>query len=130
MTFWQIGDEEPEDPRFIAAGPGACGLYHMAGAWCMRQVRYRPESEIPREWIVPDRWVKGWPNGVRLANRLMTSGLWYRVHGGYGYAWIRPSNNTDYVREKRAAERRKWDAKQARKKERNGDVIQLRKGSR
>lgn len=116
MTFWQIGDEEPEDPRFTDAGPGACGLYHMAGAWCMRQVRYRPEHEVPTEWLVPERYVKGWPNGARLANRLIDVGLWYRVRGGYHYAWIRPGNTAEYVRAKREAERRKWESKQARKR--------------
>ena len=124
MTFWQIGDEEPEDPRFVAAGPGACGLYHMAGAWCMRQVRYRPEIEVPPEWFVPDRWVRGWPNGARLANRLVDVGLWARVRGGYHYAWIRPGNTADYVRDKRAGERRKWEAKQAKKRQAAG-VIQI-----
>lgn len=116
MTFWQIGDEESEDPRFLTAGPGACGIYHMAGSWCMRQVRYRPEQEIPEEWFVPDRWVRGWPNGVRLANRLVEVGLWYRVVGGYGYAWLRSGNTAKYVRDRRAAERKKWEQKQARKR--------------
>jgi hypothetical protein len=116
MSFWLIGDEEPEDPRFVDAGPGACGLYFLAGAACMRQVRYRPENEVPLEWIVSDRWVRGWPNGVRLANRLVKVGLWVRVQGGYRYGWIQTRNKADAVREKRAVERRKWEAKQARKR--------------
>ncbi len=107
MTFWNIGDEEPEDPRFIEAGPGACGLYFMAGASCMRRVRYRPESEIPPEWFVPDTWVKGWPDGARLASRLVDVGLWHRVAGGYLYAWIQPRNTAEAVRGKRKRERAK-----------------------
>lgn len=116
MTFWLIGDEEPADPRFIAAGPGACGLYFMAGAHSMRQTRYRPEGEIPEEWFISDHWVRGWPNGPRLAARLVDNGLWRRATGGYEFAWIQRRNEADTVRAKRAAERRKWEAKQARKR--------------
>jgi hypothetical protein len=107
MTFWEIGDEEPEDPRFIAAGPGACGLYHMAGAYCMRQARYRPEHEVPPEWFVSDQWARGWQNGSRLAARLVENGLWFRVPGGYKFDWIRPRNTADAVRAKRKKERDK-----------------------
>lgn len=116
MTFWEIGDEEPEDPRFVSAGPGACGLYFMAGAWCMRQVRYRPENEIPDEWLIPDRWVRGWPNGVRLAGRLVDVGLWIQVDGGYRYGWLQPRNAAESVRTKRKKERDKWAAKAARRR--------------
>jgi hypothetical protein len=107
VTFWLIGDEEPEDPRFIRAGIGACGLYFMAGAACMRTVRYRRELEMPPDWTVSDRYVKSWPNGVRLANRLVDTGLWYRVDGGYAYEWIRTENTPAAVRKKRARERDK-----------------------
>ena len=107
MTFWFSGDEEPEDPRFIAAGPGACGLYFMAGAHCMRQTRYRPEDEIPAEWFVSDHWVRGWPNGLRLAARLVDNGLWVRIPGGYAFDWIQKRNTADAVRAKRKKEREK-----------------------
>lgn len=116
MTYWHIGDEEPEDPRFVTAGPGACGLYFMAGAWCLRQVRYRPENEIPGEWLISDRWVRGWPNGVRLAGRLVDVGLWLRVQGGYEYGWLQQRNTADAVRTNRKKEREKWEAKAARKR--------------
>jgi hypothetical protein len=107
MTFWLIGDEEPEDSRFIAAGPGACGLYFMAGAHCMRQTRYRPEDEIPTEWFVSDQWVRGWPNGARLAQRLVENGLWARTPGGYLFDWIQERNTAEAVRVKREKERAK-----------------------
>jgi len=112
VTFWYIGDEEPEDPRFIQAGPAACGLYHMTGAWCLRQVRYRPEREIPAEWFIPETWVRGWPNGIRLANRLLIVGLWIEVGGGYSYGWIRWQNTPEAVRR----ERKRQTAKKARQR--------------
>jgi len=112
--FWNIGDEEPDDPRFTQAGPGACGLYFMAGAWCLRQVRWRPEAEIPGEWFIPDRWVRGWPNGARLAARLVAVGLWTATTGGYYFEWIRPENTPDAVR----ADRKRKRAKKARQRAR------------
>lgn len=114
MTYFEIGDEEPEDPRFIEAGPGACGLYFMAGAWSMGQVRYRPYDEIPPEWFIPDRWVRGWPNGARLAAKLVAVGLWDRVLGGYSFGWIQSQNTADALRSRRKRERAKWEAKAAR----------------
>ena len=116
MTFWEIGDEESEDPRFIEAGPAACGLYFMAGSSCMRRIRYRPEIEIPDEWFISDRWVRGWPNGARLAGRLVDAKLWLRVPGGYQYAWIQPRNTPNAIRTKRKKDRSKWEAKAARKR--------------
>jgi len=116
MTFWEIGDEEPEDPRFIAAGPGACGLYFMAGAYCFRQVRYRPEHEIPQEWFISETWVRGWPNGLRLASRLVENGLWVRIPGGYAFDWIRTRNTADAERTRRKKERDKAAAKAAKKR--------------
>jgi hypothetical protein len=116
MTYWLIGDEEPEDHRFIQAGPGACGLYFMAGAWCMRQIRYRPESEIPPEWFIPDHYVRSWPNGARLAARLVHTGLWVSVEGGYYFTWIQPDNTADHVRGERKRERDKWARRQAAKR--------------
>jgi hypothetical protein len=111
--FWEIGDEEPDDPRFVTAGPGACGLYFMAGASCMRRVRYRPEFEIPGEWFISDQWVKGWPNGTRLANRLVDVDLWVRVPGGYQYVWIQPRNTAAAVR----AQRKRQAAKKRNQRE-------------
>ena len=113
MTFWYIGDEEPDDPRFIQAGLAAPGLYHMTGAWYLRQVRYGPEREIPAEGFIPETWVRSWPNGIRLANRLVRVGLWIEVDGGYRYGWIRWQNAVDAVRIQRKRERDKWARKQA-----------------
>jgi hypothetical protein len=119
MSFWLIGDEEPEDPRFIAAGPGACGLYFLAGAHCMRQTRYRPEDEIPEEWFVSDRWVRGWPNGARLATRLVENRLWSRTTGGYEFDWIQQRNKAEAVRAQRKKER---DKKEKRRADSPGDI--------
>jgi hypothetical protein len=107
MTYWYIGDEESEDPRFRAVEADGCGMYHMAGSWCMSQVRGRPESDIPIEWLVPDHWVRGWPNGSRTAAKLVKHALWQRVQGGYRFAWLRNVNEPDAVRTIRKRERDK-----------------------
>jgi hypothetical protein len=113
MSFWFIGDEEHNDPRFTTS---TLGLYTRAGSWCMSQVRYRPSNEIPPEWFVPDSQVKAWCGSVRPANSLVPAGLWYRARGGYGFAWIRDENTADALRAKRASGLRKWERHQARKK--------------
>jgi len=119
VTWWLWGDDEHCDKRFNEAGTHAMGLYVRAGSWCMGKVRYRPEREIPAEWFVPDDQVKAWCGSVRQANRLVDVGLWYRARGGYGFAWIRTENTADTLRAKRAAERKKWEA---RKKLRRGGI--------
>lgn len=113
MAWWRTGDEEHADERFERAGLNSLGLYVRAGSWCMRQVRYRPEDEIPAEWFVPDYVVRGW-RSQRLAAGLVREGIWGRVEGGYNFAWILPRNTADEVRRERKRERQKWEAKQAR----------------
>ena len=107
MVFWNVGDEEHSDPRFIRAGEGSFELYHKSGSWCLGQVRGRPEAEIPVEWFVPDEWVRGQRHGPRLAKGLVAQGLWERVEHGYRFAWIRAGNTADYVRRKRKQDREK-----------------------
>ncbi len=109
-----MGDEEPDDRRFRQAGIAASGLYHMAGAQCMHEVRNR--QRLPVEWLIPDHFVRSWPNGARAAGKLVEVGLWERVEGGYCFAWVRPQNTPAAVRAKRAKELLKWERKQARKR--------------
>jgi len=116
MSFWFVGDEEPEDPRFRDAGIAASGLYNMAGARCMRQVRDRHEP-LPAQWFVPDHWVKAWFSSPQLAgraaSRLVRAGLWERVDGGYGFAWLRDQNTPDAIRRTRKRERDKKQAQRS-----------------
>lgn len=107
MTFWFIGEEEHSDPRFTT---GSLGLYTRAGSWCMSQVHYRPEHEIPPEWFVPVSLVKVW-GATRQANDLVANGIWEPVVGGWRYLWIRYQNTTDAVRAKRKREREKKAAR-------------------
>jgi hypothetical protein len=120
MSFWFIGDEEVDDPRFCEAGMAARGLYYAAGGWCMHEARGRP---LPDEWFIPDRWVRGWHGGARAAGRLVRAGLWERGDGGYWFKWIRPQNTPDTVRAVRAKELRKWHEKQARRRRSAFNVI-------
>jgi hypothetical protein len=113
MSFWFVGDEEPVDPRFREAG-SATFLYFMAGAHCMREVRNR--QQLPAEWLVPDHFVRSWPNGARAAGKLVKVGLWERIDGGYCFAWIRPQNTPAAIRANRAKELQKWERRQARKR--------------
>ncbi|WAJ43130.1 hypothetical protein OK015_18085 [Mycobacterium sp. Aquia_216] len=114
MTFWNVGDEEHSDPRFVRAGSGSFELYHKAGSWCMGQIRGRPEEEIPVDWFVPDEFVRGQHNGTRLAKGLIAQGMWERVEHGYRFAWIREGNKPDAVRTIRKRERDKKPRQRAR----------------
>jgi hypothetical protein len=107
MSYYILGDEEHDDRRFLDAGPGALELYVRALGWCMHEVRYRPEAEIPAVWFIPIEWVRGQHQGVRLANRLVDQGVFGRVDGGYRFDWIRWRNTPDAVRRQRKRERDK-----------------------
>ena len=109
MAFWITGDEEHEDPRFLSAGLSATGLYIRAGSWCMARVRGK--HHVPDEWEIPDHMVRGW-NATKSAGALVREGLWYRVPGGYRYAWIRDENKPARLRQLRQRERAKWEQKQ------------------
>lgn len=69
MTYWNIGDEECNDPDFLA-NPAAAGLYYLAGSSCMRQIyNRRGDDAIPVEWFVPDHFVTSIKNGPKLDGR-------------------------------------------------------------
>jgi hypothetical protein len=123
MTFWFIGDEEPEDARFRKAGLAACGLYFAAGAQCMHEVHNQPQRVLPTEWFVPDHLVRGWPNGARAAGKLVAVGLWERVDDGYYFRWIRRQNTPDALRATREMERKKWEKRAARERRRRFQTI-------
>ncbi|WP_139830455.1 hypothetical protein [Mycobacterium paraense] len=106
MTFWFTGEEEHQ----VFTTTSSLGLYTRAGSWCMAQIRYRPEAEIPAEWFIPDWLVKGW-GAVRQANELVAQGMWEPLEGGWRYVWIRPENTPNAVRQKRKREREKKSRK-------------------
>ncbi|MCV7179536.1 hypothetical protein [Mycolicibacterium sphagni] len=118
MAFWFTGDGEHEDSRFIDGVPGGLpaglGLYTAAGSRCMYSIRYRREREIPAQWFIPDHWVRGQPNGVRIAKALARNGVLIRMDGGYGFGWIRPENTPDALK----ASRKLKAAKQAERRKR------------
>lgn len=110
-------DRTHDDRRFLDAGPGALEMYVRAVSRCLDQVRGRPEGEIPLEWFIPVEWVRGQFGGVRLANRMVTQGIFGKVAGGYRFAWIAQHNTADAVRAQRKRERAKWDARMARRRQ-------------
>ncbi|EUA11176.1 hypothetical protein I546_3107 [Mycobacterium kansasii 732] len=125
MTFWLTGDEEHDDKRFDVEPGGilsGLGFYTAAGSWCRDQIRWRPRSEIPDDWLIPDAWIKAQRNGARIAKALAANGILRRAPGGYGFAWIRKENTVAAELKRRDVERGKWHAKQAkRKRSRHGD---------
>jgi hypothetical protein len=96
MTWFNIGDEQHDDPVMRAAGLAAFGLYAAAGSYCMRQLT---------EGFVPAWYVKAWPDGPKAATVLVKHGIWGQVDGGYHYVEWR-QESAEKVRKRRA----KWRA--------------------
>lgn len=67
MPWFKVDDGIHAHPKARRAGLPALGLWTVAGAWSAQQVQ---------EGFVPDWFVTGWPQGRKLAGRLVDAGMW------------------------------------------------------
>lgn len=67
MPWFKVDDTLHSHPKARKAGLQAMGMWSVAGAYSMA---YKHEGFVP-EW-----YVAGWPQGVKLARALVTAGLW------------------------------------------------------
>jgi hypothetical protein len=110
MTWVRIDDQFPDHPKVIQAGPMASWLYVCGLAYANR---YLTDGFIPDRQAV--RLVDT-DDSEPLVRRLVDTGLWERVEGGYqihDYLEYQPSS------EKVKAERAASAERQARWRERN-----------
>lgn len=112
MPWFKVDDTLHTHPKARRAGLAAMGLWATAGSYCMA---YKTDGFVP-EWHAA-----GWPNGKKLAEKLVECGFWehgeYKGEVGYYYHdWLdyQPSSDDieadrqharDRQRKRRAAQR-------------------------
>lgn len=95
MSWFNIGDECHDDPRFREVGLAGCGLFAIAGSYCMDQLT---------DGFVPKWFVKSWPGGTKAAKKLVAAGIWANVDGGCQYVEWKEALTRAYVE----AKKKKW----------------------
>lgn len=93
MTWFKVGDTFPFDPRVVAAGNAAAGLWTRAGAWSAWQLS---------DGFVPDSVLKtmGKPSEIRA---LIEAGLWHKEADGIRFDdWFGDQPSAEEVRSKQA----------------------------
>ncbi|MFI9405299.1 hypothetical protein [Nocardia sp. NPDC052316] len=75
MPWFQVDDQLGFHPKAVAAGNAAMGLWVRAGSWSMQQLT---------EGFVPAAIVRGLGSAAQ-AKKLVESGLWMPVDGGYRF---------------------------------------------
>jgi hypothetical protein len=93
VTWFKVGDTFPYDPRVVAAGNAAAGLWARAGAWSAWQLS---------DGFVPDLVLKtmGKPSEIRA---LIDAGLWHKEAGGIRFDdWFADQPSAAEVRDKQA----------------------------
>jgi len=68
MPWFKVDDGLHSHPKPRRAGLAAMGLWAVSGSW---------SAQHAQEGFVPDWFVAGWPQGRRLAGKLVDSGLWF-----------------------------------------------------
>ena len=77
MTWFKVDDSFHSHPKALATEPAALGLWVVAGSWSSSHLTggVVPDDVLPR--LLPD--------SARLAEALVTAGLWKRTRGGYRF---------------------------------------------
>lgn len=109
MTWFKVDDSFHSHPKVLAAEPAALGLWVVAGTWSSANLTdgFVPDHVLPR--LLPD--------AVKLAEQLVTCGLWRRARGGHRFHdWgdYNPSSE-DVKREREAARERMRNLRAKRK---------------
>lgn len=103
MTWVKIDDQFPDHPKIERAGPEAAWLYVAGLCYC---AQYLTDGRIPKTRVSR---LTAFPDGERLADRLMDAGLWedagddYEVHD---YLDFQPSGEEARARKKEISEKR------------------------
>jgi hypothetical protein len=66
MSWFNVDDKSHSDNRFRQVGLDGCGLYAVAGSYCMDQLT---------DGFVPDWFIKSWPGGPKAAEKLVSAGI-------------------------------------------------------
>lgn len=103
MVWFRVDDTLSSHPKVRAAGLQAMGLWAVAGAYSCQHLT---EGHVP-EW-----YVATWPQGKKLAARLVQVGLWEVTEDGWSFhQWEERQKTKEEVEAERAATRerqKKW----------------------
>jgi hypothetical protein len=93
MAWFKVDDTLHSHPKPRKAGLPAMGLWAMAGSYSMA---YKLDG------FVPDYYVASWPNGRRLAERLVKAGQWDVGHrddetGWHFHDWLDYQMSADEI---------------------------------
>jgi hypothetical protein len=102
MPWFRVDDGFHSHPKVLATSPAALGLWVVAGSWSSAHLTdgVVPDDVLPR--LVPD--------AVKLAEELVTTGLWKRRRGAYKFHDFlarNPSKEAVENERKKAAERQR-----------------------
>lgn len=104
MPWFRVDDSFHSHPKVLATPPAALGLWVVAGAWSSAHLTdgFIPDNVLP--WLLPD--------SGKLADALVTSGLWKRRKGGYQFHdWYARNPSRKAVENQRKtnnARQRRW----------------------
>jgi hypothetical protein len=117
MPWFLTDDQFHSHPKARRAGLAAIGLWNVSGAWSQAH---------KQEGFVPDWFVASWPQGKRLADRLVVSGLWLTATKGDEAGWqfhdwldIHPT--ADEIEKKREKDRERQRRRRAGLRGEKGD---------
>ncbi len=107
MPWFKIHDGFDSDPKILAAGNSAMGLWTRCGAWSMKQLT---DGHVPHD-------IARIYGKKRDIQRLVEVGLWVECDGGYRFhKWEKYQPSKQKVEDDRAAaaerQRRSREARQ------------------
>ncbi|MFI5839432.1 hypothetical protein ACIA8K_06930 [Catenuloplanes sp. NPDC051500] len=122
MTWFKVDDSFHSHPKVLAADPAALGLWVIAGTWCSANLTdgFVPDYVLPR--LLPD--------SARLADTLVTVGLWRRAKGGYRFHdWHEYNPTAESVQDERKAARERMRKMREKRKTSQGTAGRTGNGS-
>lgn len=126
MTWFKVDDLMHGHPKARRAGLAAIGLWTVAGSAAMA---YKLDGQVDRGFVL------AWPQGSRLAARLVEVGLWHGhghgcltcpqpLDGWVFHDWSDFQPTSDEIERKREHDRkrqREWRAKRMESREASGE---------
>lgn len=109
MTWFKVDDTLAGHPKARKAGLPAMGLWTVAGSWASQQLT---------DGFVPGWYVETWPQGRKLAARLVDARLWnVGEHDGEPGWWFHEWEHANPLREQVLRDREAARLRQQRRRD-------------
>lgn len=111
MTWFKVDDTFHSNRKVMSLmdEPEALGLWVIAGSWC--------GSNLTNGFVPDYALARLLPDAVKLAQKLVTAGLWTRVRGGHRFHdWDHYQLTAEEILEERAAARERMRRLRARRR--------------